>query len=311
LDLNTLFSPVTVPEFLDQYFGRSFLHIPGTPEKFSALAPGEGDEPVAILAQDLERALEAPIRVNPPGHSTGLAQHRRERDGILLQVGGQSDCKILGNTDEPAGNSPAWEGVLGPGDALYIPRGWWIELGPGGLQISLDVENPTGADLLAWLVHHVGRQPAFRSDIPRFADPATKADYVTGLRQTLSHFLRAPGLLEKFRRETNLSAVPQHGPGIPWRENAPGNDWIAFLTPRKIRIKRGEHENILLVAMGKRLGLPQEAAPLLHYLSDRAPVPVEEFYKAFEGDFDRAELSDLLSVLSKDGIIGLRKSASA
>ena len=83
-----------------------------------------------------------------------------------------------------------------------------------------------------------------------------------------------------------------------------------MLAPRKLRIKRADHETILLVAMGKRLGLPQDAAPLLHYLSDRAPVPVEEFYKTFEADFDRAELSDFLSVLNKDGIIGLRKSAS-
>ncbi len=65
--------------------------------------------------------------------------------------------------------------------------------------------------------------------------------------------------------------------------------------------------SILLVAMGKRLAFPLEAAPLLYYLSDRAPVPVEEFYKAFEADFDRAELSDLLSALSKDGIIGVRR----
>jgi hypothetical protein len=305
LDLDTLLSPATVSVFLDQYFGHSFLHVPGTAEKFSSLVSGESDERFARLAQDLERALEAPVRVNPEP-STGA----RERDGILLQLGGESDCKIHAGDGEPAGNPPAWEGALRPGDALYIPRGWWLDVAPGGLQISFDIENPTGADLLAWLVERVGHLPVFRSDIPRFGDPATKADYVTGLRQTLAHFLRAPGLLEKFRRETNLSACPQNSAGTPGSASAPGDDWITILAPRKLRIKRGDPETILLVAMGKRLGLPQDAAPLIHYLSDRAPVPLEEFYKTFEADFDRAELSDLLAVLSQDGIIGLRKSAS-
>ena len=184
MDLETLLSPVTISIFLDQYFGRSFLYIPGYRDKFSG-------EPFTILAQDLERELEAPVRINQPGPSTGVATHGRERDGIILQIEGHSDCKIRADAEEPA---LAWEGALRQGDALYIPRGWWIEASPGGTQVCFDIENPTGADLLAWIVKHVKRHEAFRPDIPRFADPATKADYMTGLRKTLEHFLRAPGV---------------------------------------------------------------------------------------------------------------------
>ena len=307
MDIDTLFSPVSLPEFLDRYFGRSFLHVPGSAEKFSALIRGEALE---ILAQDLERVLEAPVRVNAMAHAIEVGLKCRGRDGILLQIDGQCACKIHSDDGHPVDNPPAWEGVLRPGHALYVPRGWWLDATPGGSQTGFEIENPNGADLLAWLVGQVKQHQAFRSDIPRFADPATKADYMTVLRQTLAHFLRAPGLLEKFRRETNLNATPQYHPGIPWSADASADHLITFLAPRKIRIKRADPETILLVAMGKRLGLPQEAAPLLHFLSDRAPVAVEEFYKTFEADFDRVELSDLLSVLSKHGIIGLRKSAS-
>jgi hypothetical protein len=301
LDLDTLLSPVTVPEFLDRYFGRSFLHIPGTAGKFAALV---SEDPLAILTHNLERTLEAPVRVTRPVDSLG--PNRLGRDRVLLQIGGHGDCKIHSNEAEP----PVWVGPINQGDALYIPRGWSLDAAPVGHQINIDIENPNGADLLAWLFKHLKREDAFQPDIPRFADPATKADYVTSLRRKVVQFLRAPGLLEKYRRETNLNAQPRHAAGIPWSVSAEAGHSIAFLTPRKIRIKRGDHETILLVAMGKRLGFPQEAAPLLHYLSDHAPVPVEEFYKTFEGDFDRAELSDLLAALSKDGIIGLRKAGS-
>lgn len=312
MDLETVLSPVGVPEFLDQYFGRSFLNIAGSPGKFSGLVALGGiddvPEPVAMLAQELERALEAPIRINLLGDSTSVPLHRRERDAILLQIGGQSDCQVHGDSGEPpSGNAPAWVGLLRPGDALYVPRGWWLCAGPGGMRVSFEIENPTGADLLDWVVEHVKQDQAFQADIPRFTDPATKADYVTGLRKVLGRVLRSPHLLEGYRRAANRDAQPGHASGIPWSANAPEDHLIAILTPRRIRIKRADNQTILLVAMGKRLRFPAEAAPLLHFLSDRAPVPIADFYATFTGEFDRDELCDFLSALSRDGIIGLRE----
>ncbi|MGA3190855.1 MAG: hypothetical protein ABSF22_27470, partial [Bryobacteraceae bacterium] len=163
---------------------------------------------------------------------------------------------------------------------------------------------------LDWIVEHVKQHPRFQADVPRFADPAAKADYAAGLRKALAQVLRAPGLLEGFRRTANLNAQPQPATGTPWSESAPDDRLIALLTPRRLRIKRGDQETILLVAMGKRLGFPEDAAPLLHFLSDRAPVPVAEFYNRFGSEFEREELSDLLSVLSTAGIIGLREPQS-
>jgi len=287
LDLDTLLSPVPVPVFLDRYFGQSFLHVPGSPEKFAGLS-------VPLLAQELERALEAPVHVNPAESSIDTPHDR-----LLLQTEGQCDCRV--------GDPPVWEGVLEAGGALYVPRGSWIGVGMGGTRVSFDIENPTGADLLDWIVEHVKQQQIFQSDVPRFADPAAKADYVTGLRKVLARVLRTPRLLEGFRRAANFNAQPQGAAGMPWSASAPDDRLISLLTPRRLRIKRADKETILLVAMGKRLGFPQDAAPLLHFLSDRAPVPVAEFYRTFDGEFERDELSDLLSVLSKDGIIELRE----
>ena len=42
--------------------------------------------------------------------------------------------------------------------------------------------------------------------------------------------------------------------------------------------------------------------PLLHYLCDRTPVTVDEFFLRFEKEFEREELSDFLAVLSKEGV---------
>jgi hypothetical protein len=296
LDLETILSPVTIPDFLDQYFGQAFLRVPGSHGKFAGLNCDE-------TACSLEQELEAPIRMH--NHS-GVALARQEQDGILLQIAGDGECKVYGNFQEVA-DPAVWVGLLKEGDALYIPRGWWLGVAPSGSQVGFAIQNPTGADLLDWVVKHIKQLEAFQTDIPRFGDLATKADYAAGLRKAMAGVFRRPALFEAWRRETNLTAPPQHGSKIPWSASASGDHLIAILAPRKIRIKRADAGTILLVAMGKRLAFPEEAAAMLHYLADRAPVTLLEFYKTFEGEFDRDELSDFLSVLSKDGIIGLRE----
>jgi hypothetical protein len=299
LDLETILSPVTIPAFLDQYFGQAFLRVPGSREKFAGL---NCDEAACSLGQE----LEAPIRTHM--HS-GVVLARQEQDGILLQSDGDSECKVYGNLHEVA-DPAVWDGLLKQGDALYIPRGWWLGVAAAGSQVGFAIENPTGADLLDWMVKHIKQLEAFQTDIPRFADMATKADYAAGLRKALAGVFRRPALFEAWRRETNLSATPQDGSKIPWSDSASDDHLIAILAPRKIRIKRVDAGTILLVTMGKRLAFPEEAAAMLHYLADKAPVTILEFYKTFEGEFDRDELSDFLSVLSKDGIIGLREPRS-
>jgi hypothetical protein len=344
VDLKTILSPCTVAAFLDEYFGRDFLHVPGSPEKFSGLlsrstidamladpdlasrahslngadaASGmvmegveEIYEPLAVLSQDLERALEAPVRVNLLASSNGIPVRRLERDEIILQITGQSDGKVHGNAAELADQPPTWQGLLRNGDALYLPRGWWLEAAASGersVQLSFAIRNPTGADLMNWITEKINQHEAFRKDLPRFADPATRADYVTGLRRVLARIFREPALLERHRRETNLHAPARSASEVRWPADPSDTHLIAILTPRPIRIKRADGDTILLVSMGKRLAFPQDAAPLLHYLCDRAPVSLSEFYRSFEGEFDREELSDLLSALGKDGIIGLRE----
>jgi ribosomal protein L16 Arg81 hydroxylase len=238
------------------------------------------------------------IRVSVEHDSPALPLQRCKRDTLLLQIAGQSDCQV--------GDAPVWQGRLEAGQALYVPRGTSLSAGSGGARIGFAIENPTGVDLLHWIVEHVQQNEAFQADIPRFADPATKADYVTGLRKVLARALRAPALLEGFRRAANLNAQPVHGERVPWTASAPEDRLISLLTPRKFRIKRANDETILLVAMGNRLGFPLDAAPLLHFLSDRAPVSIAEFYRTFAEEFDREELTEFLKALSDGGIIGLQ-----
>jgi hypothetical protein len=299
-----------VPVFLDEYFGRAFLHVAGSGDRFSWLVSHDAlSQGVADAAQNMERELEAPVHAKLAGSAVVL--HRLERDEIILQVRGQSECAIHTDADGAASETPEWQGPLRSGDVLYVPGGWWLattRMDPSAVQVSFEIENPTGADLFDWIAGHLKRHPTFQKSIPRFADPATRADYVRDLRRVLGHILREPRLLERHRRDRNLKSEPRSTAGaILWTDGAPGTQQIAILTPRKLRIKRADHETLLLVAIGKRLAFPQDAAPLLHYLCDHAPVSTNQFFANFEKEFDREELCGFLAVLSKEGIIGLRE----
>ena len=79
--------------------------------------------------------------------------------------------------------------------------------------------------------------------------------------------------------------------------------FIEFATPRLPRFYRRDRDTIYLSIAGRELLFPIEAAQLLQYLLDKAPVTVADFYAQFEGEFDSDELSSFLDALVRDGVI--------
>ncbi|MFY1692396.1 cupin domain-containing protein [Plantactinospora sp. WMMB782] len=100
--------------------------------------------PLVDFTRELSRQLGQPLQVNayltPPG-SQGFATHYDTHDVFVLQVDGHKHWQIHepvlpdplerqpwgGRADEVAAvadGPPALDVLLGPGDALYLPRGW-------------------------------------------------------------------------------------------------------------------------------------------------------------------------------------------
>ncbi|MER5333689.1 cupin domain-containing protein [Micromonospora sp. NPDC002717] len=96
------------------------------------------------FARDLGVAVGQPLQVNAyltPAGNQGFATHYDTHDVFVLQVDGRKHWRIHppvlpdplekqawgGRADEVAATAdgpPALDVVLGPGDALYLPRGW-------------------------------------------------------------------------------------------------------------------------------------------------------------------------------------------
>ena len=300
--LSEIFHPVSAADFLTEYFHSAPLHAPGPATRFASLSAAAE----ASLTQNLELDLEAPVRIVADTGWNGHAFHRCERDLIVLQATGRDLWRIHGRAAEQTPES-TWEWQVNEGGALYIPRGCWCSAEPHApsQNLMLHIENPTGADLLFWLAEKMKQNEAFAGDIPRFAGPAAKSAYLVAMRHAIVQAFRRPDLLERFSRRLNSDAPLPAEPVTPFTAAESLRRWITLTAPRRPTIRRRDKDCIHIRAGGWDFPFPVDAAPLLQYLFEKAPLPTAEFYGEFEGEFDREEIDDFLAVLHKAGIIRL------
>jgi hypothetical protein len=297
----------------------SVFHARGRAGKFEALLPvapdatviegwEKSDRAAKALAEHLERTLESPVGIRFEGSPVEIPLTRAEHDLLILQAGGRSLWQGFGNArkqPEP-GDPSAWEAGLEDGDALYIPAGWWRSRRPDGhatREFHIVIESPTGQDLVHWVADLLKYHELFQAPVPRFADPGTRAEYLTTLRQSVTRAFREPGLIERYRRHLNRKARRQNLNGAPWTPETPEDYLITFAMPRNAEIRRAGEDTICVLGDGQRFTLPEAAAPLLLYLRDQAPVSISTFYSCFEGEFHREELSEFLADLSRGGLL--------
>ena len=138
------------------------------------------------LADELGHATQCNAYVTPPG-SQGFAPHHDTHDVFVLQVDGHKRWNIYqplitlplksqpsqGLTgDEPLvaeGAVPVLSTVLGPGDALYLPRGYIHAAETNddrSIHLTIGVLAATAYDLLRDVLSLAAEQPEFRRSLP-------------------------------------------------------------------------------------------------------------------------------------------------
>ena len=169
--------------------------------------------------------------------AVGFGPHWDNHDVLVIQVQGAKhwsvdrpnpDMPLRGFTPEETSGEEVWSGSLGPGDALWIPRGFGhrTQSGPGlSVHVTCYARSLYGTDLLDAFVKRAVRRcadrgqlvarlceegqglatpdvvremiAAFRARIPvrRRGSPSALADLVGGDRRALRVRSSAPGLL--------------------------------------------------------------------------------------------------------------------
>jgi hypothetical protein len=155
-----------------------------------------------------------------------------------------------------------------------------------------------------WLAEKLQASEAFSADIPRFAGPAAKSDYLIAMRHAIVKAFRMPDLLERYSQRLNSRApITAAAEMSSCSETEFRGRSVAIAAPRRPQIRRRDKETIFIRVGGEDFSFPVDAAPLFTFLVDKSPVAAAEFYSAFEGEFDRDEISEFLTVLYKAGIV--------
>lgn len=145
--------------------------------------------PLTDFCSDLTAEIGHPVQVNAyitPAENRGFVAHYDTHDVFVLQVAGSKRWLVhrpvienplpdLPAQEQPnavaerAAEPPMIDAVLGPGDALYLPRGFVhsaVAQGELSVHLTVGVHAVTGYDLVQQLMLAVAADPELRRSLP-------------------------------------------------------------------------------------------------------------------------------------------------
>lgn len=226
-------------------------------------------DPVAAAAEDLVRFVREPVQANlyaTWGTSQGFNAHWDDHDTFIVQVRGSKHWTVHGPGrpfpmrrdvvhDHSCPDAVVWEGVLGEGQVLHVPRGWWHEVrGAGDVSIHLTFGfgRRTGVDWGDWVLDRLRHHEVFRRDLPRFAGHPARRAHERALRACLDEVLAASSLEAFFRHRDEL--VPRRNRfSLPWPVSfsTPGDSETVEFTP-VFAPRVEEHDGRIALAAGRK-----------------------------------------------------------
>jgi hypothetical protein len=279
---------------------------------------------IGTLAERLEWDLRENIQVNAyAGWRTarGFDVHWDDHDVIILQVAGHKDWKIFGSTrnsplyrDVEAAEKPStpiWEETLGPGDFLYIPRGWWHVATPKNepsLHLTFGISNCTGLDYFGWILDRLRAHDAFRQDVPRFRSEAELFEH-----QQVLHDLARSELsrsdLAAFLAERDAQARPAIRLDLPFIDPGDGldqNTAIRFNGKRPATLQASATPGTVEFAFsGKVWRFSDIVMPVLKVLLQPNTCTIDDLMTAPGNTLDNADVTALVVELRNAGIISI------
>ncbi len=170
----------------------------------------------------LARVYSFLFLVYEPERPCGL--HWDSYDMFICQIAGYKNWPVykplyqnplLFDAQRSGNKAPVTELVqefkLGPGDGLYIPRGWPHEPvaveGPS-MHVAFAIATPTGIDLLDWIRADLSKACAeIRADLPLSLSPCLKHAYASKVRQLVMERL-SDEAVDKYYERHNVSVRP-------------------------------------------------------------------------------------------------------
>ncbi|HEX4027003.1 MAG TPA: cupin domain-containing protein [Rhizomicrobium sp.] len=280
---------------------------------------------VRALMQSFQDVLHTDCYANlyAGWHSQKAFQlHWDSQEAFVIQLCGRKRWRIyqptrlhpLKNDIEPPpqpSGSPAWEGVLGDGDTLYIPRGWWHDAFPlnePSLHLTISPTPPTSLDYLGWVMGYLRQQAELRASLPLEAEARGEIARKISLAVTQSlHQLP----LEDFLREWDANIRPNPHirlPGAPYEQLSPIQEDSRIRLASLHRLSFASHgEHFEFRAAGRLWTVPGSLHPALARLHNARAFTLAELVAALADPSAKEDLIKSLSVLARAGVVLVEK----
>jgi len=243
--------------------------------------------------------------------------HCDRQDGFFLQLAGSKRWRVFepmrrdslpGDLDLRYHSPPAWEGDLAPGDALFVPRGWFhqpeLAAGVTSLHLTVSVGPVTAVDLMAWLVEDLRESDVMRAELPRFEDEHRQRQHAEAVWHELERRWH-PDIIEEHLAAADAADRPGRG-SFPWSfdGDVTPDSGVIIESGTSRRIDVTDAGGALIVeAIGRQWRVDARLRPLLEWILAGHRVPAEHLALYATGGLSVDELSAMVTDLVRDGLL--------
>jgi hypothetical protein len=235
------------------------------------------------------------------GDAPGFGSHWDDHDVVIIPVGGAKYwdleephelAPIKGVTPSGGTGKSIWRGVLRPGNALYIPRGWPHSVSGIGdecsVHLTVSIRRPTALDLVSTL------PPEAFENLDSFGFDETAYEHALGSYCSTLARIPSTGVLAL----ANASVLGYAG----WEFRAwlPGG--AVFLNDRC------DEDQLTLATNNHVIELQRPIVPAFAHLLEHGWTTIDEVERA--SSTPRAELTTMIERLGRLGVIEGRQRAA-
>ncbi|MFZ0846542.1 MAG: cupin domain-containing protein [Pseudolabrys sp.] len=272
--------------------------------------------PIAELAAETERQLGQSVNVNcylSFGQHSAFHAHYDDHDVIAVQVHGAKQWRCYG-VDIPfplhgahtsALQTPVWEGVLGPGDILYLPRGdvhAAIPVDRPSVHLTIGITEHTGVDFIKWLAKKAEGDEVFRRGLAKTAPTQHRAAREHEVKQALHALIDATPIAGYFA-DDDKSRAPRPVAAFDFDKRLMADSVLVSALRRRIDLETANPDECKVDLGGKQMRLSAVARHALQLTTERDRLTFAALAEELGRDIADRELIDSLGDLARKALI--------
>ena len=275
---------------------------------------------LARLSDAIERRLGHRTWVNAYlsfGRGSALKAHWDEHDVLVLQVHGSKRWRSFGtpvpfpvakhNPGSKMGTTVVWEGLLEPGDVLYLPRGEVHEAaveGAHSVHLTIGIQTLCGIDYLGWLAEQIASEVAVRRDLTRLGGEAVLHQHEIAFKQRLRAHLDSTSVAD-FLGAEDQKRKPRALLNMGLGEEITAATMLVPALRRRIPLSTESDDVVTVTIGGEPYRLSGTARRVLDLLVQRDGALLGQLVAEFSATIGENALREAVADLAKQGLVGL------